>query len=393
MTNLLVNLFIGLSIGGGVLVAQGLGAGNDAKVRQAVHTAIPVALISGVLVTIIGVILAPQFLDWMGTPPEIRALSAVYLRIYFAGMLFSMLYNYGAAILRAAGDTQSPLLYLTLAGVLNIVLNLFFVIVLHLDVAGVALATTISQVLSAVLVVRALIKRTDACCLELKKMAIHRGSLIKILQIGIPAGIQSSLFSISNVTIQSAINLFGKAAVAGNAASGSLEGFVWTAMSSFNQTALNFIGQNTGARNYDRVRKVFHYCLLWVTVIGLAMGGLILLFDEPLLSIFIADSPDALRYGVLRLSWICPLYFLAGIMDTATGALRGFGRSTSAMVITVVGVCVLRVGWILTIFQIPQFHNLPSLYLSYLVSWVLSFVVQAIVFYVALHKDKKKCSS
>lgn len=390
LTNLMVNLFVGFSIGVGALVAQSLGAKDERRVRHAVHTAIPLALIGGALITLIGILLAPQFLDWMDTPPEIIGLSAVYLRIYFAGMIFSMVFNYGAAILRAAGDTQSPLLFLTLSGVLNLLLNLLFVLAFKMDVAGVALATSLSQVLSAVLVLYALMKRTDACRLNWSKLTLHRQSIAEILKVGLPAGIQSSLFSITNVITQSSVNLFGKAAVAGNAASASVEGFVFTAMDSFHQTALTFTAQNYGAQNYDRIRKVFHYCMVLVFIVGLTVGGAVWLCGEPILSIFITDSPDAMRYGLLRLSMICRLYFMCGMMKVATGALRGLGRSISSMVISLGGVCAIRILWVAVVFQIPQFHTLKCLYMSYSISWIISIVLQAIVFYVALNKEKKK---
>lgn len=390
LVNLIVNLFIGLSVGAGVAVAQSLGAHNGLGATRTVHTAIPVAIIGGALVTVVGVFFSPTFLKWMGTPGEIRELASVYLRIYFAGMIFNLLYNYGAAILRAAGDTQSPLLYLTLAGVLNVVLNLFFVIVLHMNVAGVALATAISQVLSAILILRALMKRTDACKLVWKKIGIHRAPLMQMLRIGLPAGIQGSIFSISNVLIQSSVNLFGQAAIAGNAAAANLEGFVYIAMNAVYQTVLNFTGQNVGAGNYARVRKIFHTCLLLVIVLGGALGGLLYLFGEPLLSVYINDSPTSIQYGMLRLGNIGLIYFLCGIMEVTTGGLRGMGVSVASMISSVFGVCGLRIGWILTVFQIPEYHTMKSLYFSYCISWIFTFLVQAMIFYIILHKRKKK---
>lgn len=390
LTNLIVNFFIGLSVGTGVVVAQGLGAHDDRKVHQAVHTAIPLALIFGVIVSAIGVIFSPQFLTWMETPPEIIDLSAVYLRIYFCGAIFMMVYNYGAAILRSAGDTQGPLLYLTFAGVLNVCLNLLFVIVFHLDVAGVALATTLSQVLSCVLVVRALMKRTDSCKLIWKKLAIRRCSMVPIFRIGIPAGIQSSLFSISNVLIQSGINSFGAVCVAGNSAASNLEGFVYIAMNAFYHTTLTFTGQNVGAGNYTRVRKVFHYGLVLVAVFGIILGVGVWALGKPLLSIYIKDAPDAIFYGMHRLSHICVIYFGCGIMEVCVGALRGMGLSISSMVISILGVCGFRVLFTLLIFPLSQFHNLQSLYVSYPISWAICIVADVIIFYFVLHKHKRR---
>lgn len=390
LTNLIVNFFIGLSVGTGVVVAQGMGARNHKKVHQAVHTAIPLAMLCGAVVSLIGILFAPQFLSWMETPTEIIDSAALYLRIYFGGAIFMMVYNYGAAILRAAGDTQGPLLYLTLAGILNVLLNLFFVTVVRIDVAGVALATTISQVLSCILVLRALMKRTDGCKLIWRKLGIHRRPMAQILRIGLPAGIQSSLFSISNVLIQSGINSFGAVCVAGNAAASNLEGFVYIAMNSFYHTTLTFTGQNVGAGNYERVRKVFRYGLVLVTVAGLILGIGVWALGEPLLSIYIKDAPDAIFYGMHRLCHICTIYFGCGIMEVCVGALRGMGLSVSSMVISILGVCGFRVVWTLLIFPIPQFHSLRSLYISYPISWAICIVADIIVFYWVLHRHKKK---
>lgn len=389
LTNLIVNLFIGLSVGAGVAVAQAIGAGHDMEVHRTVHTSIPAALISGAVLTVVGVCFSKQLLQLMGTPDDVIQLSALYMRIYFCGVVFLMVYNFGASILRAAGDTKSPLIYLSCAGVLNVILNTFFVLVLHMDVAEVALATTISQALSATLVMRALIKRTDACKLSLKKLKIYRGPLLKILRIGLPSGIQGSLFSISNVTIQSSINSFGSVVMSGSAAAGNLEGFVYTSMNAFHQAAINFTGQNVGARRYDNVKKIVLICLGCVACLGLVFGNLIYLFGEPLLSIYITDSPQAIVYGILRLSLVASPYFLAGIMDTMTGALRGMGASVTPMFITVLGVCVFRVGWIYTIFQIEQFHTLECLFISYPISWIFTFIAEFIAFIILLNRQKK----
>lgn len=389
LTNLIVNLFIGLSVGAGVSVAQAIGAGHDLEVHRTVHTAIPSALISGGVLTLVGVSISKQLLYAMGTPNDVIPLSSLYMRIYFCGMVFLMVYNFGASILRATGDTKSPLIYLTLSGILNVVLNTFFVLVFHMDVAGVALATTLSQGLSAILVLRALMKRTDACKLMLNKMKIYRGPLRKILRIGLPSGIQGSMFSISNVIIQSSINSFGSVVMSGSAAAGNLEGFVYVSMNAFHQAAINFTGQNVGSRKYDNVKKIVFTCLCCVTCLGLVFGNLIYLLGEPLLSIYITDSPEAIQYGLLRLSLIISPYFLAGIMDTMTGALRGMGASVTPMFITVLGVCGLRIGWIYTIFQAEQFHTLKCLFLSYPMTWAITFAAEYIAFLILLRKKEK----
>ncbi len=390
ITNLIVNMFIGLSVGAGVGVAQALGANDWKAVRATIHTAIPLALGSGVILTVVGVILAKPLLTLMGTPDDVIDLSALYMQIYFCGMTSSMLYNYGAAILRAAGDTKGPLYYLTIAGVVNVVLNFIFVTMFHMDVAGVALATAISQTLSAVLVLWALMKRDDACHFDIKAMKIEKAPLFKMMRIGVPAGIQGSMFSISNVIIQSSINSFGSVAMSGNAAAGNIEGFVYVTMNAFHQTALNFAGQNYGARKYRRLLRICGVSLGCVCVAGIVAGGLGYAFARPLLGIYITDSLEAIEYGVIRMSFVCLPYFLCGIMDVMTGLIRGMGSSLVPMLISVLGVCGLRIVWIYTIFQIPAYHSLESLYFSYPLSWLGTFIVQVTAFMLLYRKLLKR---
>lgn len=388
--NLITNLFIGFSVGSGVSVAHAIGASRDDEIHRIVHTSIPLAFICGLILTIVGISGAQYILELMKTPEETIELSAVYMKIYFSGIISSMLYNFGAAILRAAGDTRSPLIHLTLAGILNVVLNLIFVIALNMDVAGVALATAISQTLSAVLIIRTLMMRTDACKLILKKMHIYMRPLLKILRIGFPAGIQGSLFSISNVIIQSSINSFGSVAVSGNAAAGNIEGFVYTAMNSVSQSALNFIGQNHGAKKFDRVKKTSFISLGFVFLIGLILGVSAYIFSRPLLSIYISDSEEAIKYGITRLLFICVPYCFCGIMDVSTGLLRGLGSSILPMIITVAGVCGFRILWIYSVFSMPQYHSLETLYISYIISWTMTFTVQITLFAILYNIKKKK---
>jgi putative MATE family efflux protein len=380
ITSLIVNLFIGLSVGAGVTVAHGVGSREDEVVHRTVHTTLPMALVSGVVLTIVGVAFSEDFLRMMDTPENVLELSAVYMKIYFAGVTFLMVYNFCASILRAVGDTKSPLIFLTSAGVVNVVLNLIFVIFLHMNVAGVALATTISQAISAVAMVIVLMRRTDAAKLYLKKMRFYKIQLVKMIRIGLPAGVQSSLFAISNVLIQSSINSFGDVLMSGNAASQNIEGFLFVSMNSFHQTAVNFIGQNVGAKQFDRVKKIVWICLGCVLVVGLGMGTLIRAFGENLLSIYITDSAEAITWGLVRLNIICGFYFVCGLMDVSTGALRGMGASISPMIISVLGVCGIRIGWIMTIFQMEQFHTPQSLYISYILSWALTFLIQIFTF-------------
>ena len=390
ITMLIINLFIGLSIGAGVTVAQGYGCGDHRMVHRTVHTAIPAALISGIFLTVAGIFLSRPLLTMMGTPDEVIGLSTLYMQIYFGGITFNMLYNFSASILRAVGDTKSPLIFLTIAGVVNVGLNLIFVTVFEMNVAGVALATTISQAISAVLVIIVLMRRTDSCRLDLKKLRIYSTQLKKIVTIGLPAGIQGSLFAISNVLIQSSVNSFGPVVMSGSGAAGNIEGFVYVSINAFQQTAVNFTGQNVGAGNYKRVWRIFWVCLGCVSVVGLVMGSLAFVFGKQLLSIYITDSADAITYGLIRMSCICLPYFLCGIMDVSTGALRGMGASMIPMVISVLGVCGVRILWIYTIFQIPAFHTPVSLYLSYPISWIITFACQLAAFLYVYKKQVKR---
>ncbi len=389
ITNLVINLFIGFSVGAGVTVAHGMGAREEEAVYRTVHTALPTAMLGGAVLTVIGVIFAENLLTMMGTPETVLPLSTLYMRIYFGGMVFNMVYNFAASILRAVGDTKSPLIFLTIAGVVNVVLNLIFVTVFHMNVAGVALATTTAQAISAILVTITLMRRKDACRLYLRKMRFYKVQLLKMIRIGLPAGLQSSLFSISNVMIQSSINSFGEVVMSGNAAAGNLEGFIYVIMNSFHQTTVNFVGQNVGARQYDRVKKTLYLCLSCVTVAGLAASLLMYSFAPQLLAIYITDSSEAIASGVVRMSVVCLTYFLCGLMDTSTGALRGMGASVTPMIISVLGVCGIRMGWLFTIFQIPRFHTPWWLYFSYPISWVATFAVQFFAFQ-KLYKQRVK---
>lgn len=389
ITNLIVNLFIGLSVGAGVSVAHAYGERDAQAVHRTVHTAVVTALVGGAVLTVIGVTFSETFLRMMGTPENVLKLSAVYMKIYFGGIIFSMIYNFCASILRAAGDTKSPLIFLSIAGVVNVVLNVVFVTAFHMNVAGVALATTISQAVSAVLVVLALMKRDDACRLDLRMVRFHKAQLVKMIKIGLPAGIQGSLFSISNVLIQSSINSFGDIFMSGNAAASNIEGFAYVCINAFSQASVNFVGQNAGAKQYDRVRKTVLICLACVFVVGLGVGLLFYTFAEQLLSIYITDSAEAISYGVIRMAFICLTYFTCGMMDSLTGALRGLGASMVPMVICILGVCVFRVAWIYTIFQVPQFHTPECLYLSYPISWVITFVFEFVAFLMVYRRKVK----
>ena len=390
LINLLVNLFMGLSIGAGVCVAQGIGAKDNDRVSKAVHTAIPAAFICGVFLTIVGIVFSPALLRMMDTPDKVIDLATVYMRIYFAGIIPILIYNFGAAILRSAGDTKSPLIFLSIAGVINVVLNLIFVAVFHMSVAGVALATTISQAISCVLVIRALMRRSDACRLELKKLKIYGNSLRRIIQIGLPAGIQSSLFAISNVTIQSSINSFGEVVLSGSTAASNIEGFVYVGMNAFQQTATTMVGQNSGARKYDNVGKISLLCLICVAVTGIVLGGGCYLLAPQLLPIYLSQGGDAIGYAITRMSYVCLLYFMCGIMDVLSGILRGMGASFVPMVVTILGACGLRLVWVATLFQ--QNRTLECLFLSYPVSWAVTVAVLLVCALVVWRKRVKQCA-
>ena len=391
ITNLIVNLFIGLSVGTGVAVSHGLGSRQDDAVHKAVHTALPTALVGGAIMTVIGVSFAGTFLQWMGTTENVLPLSTIYMQIYFGGITFSMVYNFCASILRAAGDTKSPLIFLSIAGVVNVVLNVFFVTVLHMNVAGVALATTISQGISAILVVIALMRRTDGCRLQLKKLRFYKEQLTKMISKGLPAGIQGSMFSVSNVVIQSSINSFGDVFLSGSSAASNIEGFVYACMNAFMQTALNFTGQNAGAGQYARIKKIAGICMASVTVVGITLGALVYVFSPYLLAIYITDSPQSIIYGVERLAFLLLPYFLLGLHEVTSGTLRGLGASVSPMVVSVLGVCGFRVLWVETVFQIPQFHTPDWLFVSYPISWVLTFVTELILLVFVYRKFAAKC--
>ena len=387
ITNLIVNLFIGLSVGTGVAVAHGLGGNRPDDVHRTVHTALPMALSGGIVLTLVGVLFADDFLRMMNTPENVLPLSTVYMRIYFGGITFSLVYNFCASILRAAGDTKSPLYFLSLAGVINVGLNVLFVTVFDMNVAGVALATTISQGISAILSVVALTRRTDSCKLVLKQMRFYGKQLLKIIRIGLPAGIQSSLFSISNVLIQSSINSFdNEILISGNGAAINIEGFVYIVTNSIYQTTINYVGQNTGAHQFQRVKKIFWTCLGCTTVAGLVAGMLVHTFGRQLLSIYLVDSVEAVNYGLARFNIVCITYFLCGMMEVSTGTLRGLGSSFTPMLISVLGVCGIRVVWVLTVFQIPAFRTPESLYVTYPISWIVTFLVQTLAFVLVYRK-------
>ena len=378
LINLIVNLFIGLSIGVNVLVARYYGGGNRQDLYETVHTAVLVSMISGVVLIFVGIGLSEPLLTLMGTPEDVIGQAVLYMRIYFIGMPVMMLYNFGSAILRAVGDTQRPLYFLLLAGVVNVFLNLFFVIVLHMGVAGVATATVISQCISAGLVLLSLVKSESVYRVNLKELKIYKHKLVQMVKIGVPAGIQGATFSVSNVLLQSSINSFGSVAMAGSTAGSNIEGFVWTAMDAFTQSTLSFTGQNYGAKKFHRITKVVWYNLGLVTLVGLVLGIGAYLLGRPLLSIYSTD-PEVIDYGLQRMLMVCAPYAICGIMNVMVGAMRGLGSSLTPMIVSIFGVCVLRVVWIYTIF--PLDRTFFMLFLSYPVTWLVTGLVEVVCFY------------
>ncbi len=389
LINLLVNLFVGMSLGANVVAARCFGAKDDVGVRNTVQTSVTLGLVSGVLLAFVGFFAARGLLELMSCPEDVIDLSTLYLRIYFIGMPMNMLYNFSSALLRSVGDTKRPLYCLAAAGIINVVLNLVFVIGFRLSVAGVALATIISQTVSACLVTWILTREKGTLHLDLRHLGFHKGALLQILRIGLPAGLQSTVFSLSNVVIQSAINSFGSTIVAGNSAASNIEGFVYTAMNSFAQAAVTFTSQNVGARRYDNLDRVMRNCLLCAIVTGLVLGGGAALAGAPLLHFYSTDEA-VVAAGLARLHVISATYLLCGTMDVLASCLRGRGYSVLPMVVSLVGSCLLRLVWIATIFQL--FRSTTTLYISYPISWILTALVHLICLLVVRKKRNKEQS-
>ena len=391
LINLLTNLFIGLSVGANVLAARDYGARHENDLSRTVHTSVCLSIISGLLLSIIGIAGAKQILIWMQTPAEVLDLAVTYLRIYFAGMPAIMLYNFGSALLRAVGDTKRPLYFLIISGIVNVVLNLFFVIVLKMDVAGVALATVISETISAGLIVLCLVHEESGIHLDLKKLRIDRDKFIGILRTGLPAGFQGILFALSNVVIQASVNSFGPDVMAGNSAAANVEGFVYMSMNAFYQSAISFVSQNMGARNFRRINRILFTAQICVAFTGLVLGNLVVVFGKPLLGIY--SSGDAvIAAGMERFRIIARTYALCGIMDVMVGALRGIGYSVMPMIVSLIGVCVLRLVWLGTVFQIPEYHTARVIYDSYPITWIIAIAVHTVCYIWAFGRVKRRYS-
>ncbi len=387
LINLLINLFIGLSVGTNVIVARYLGAHDYDNCQESVHTSILLSVIGGSALIFIGLFFAKPLLTLMGSPKDVLPQASLYMQIYFVGMPMNMLYNFGSAIMRSTGDTKRPMFFLIISGIINVCLNLFMVIVLHMGVAGVAIATVVSQTVSALLTLIALMRTDGFCRVDLRKLKIHKDKLLAMIHVGLPAGLQGIVFSISNVLIQSSVNSFGSTVMAGNTAASNIEGFVYVAMNAMYQTALSFASQNLGAKKYDRLNKIMIQSVATVAVIGLVIGPLAYAFGRQLLGIY-SESEEVIRYGLVRMRIIANTYFLCGIMDVMVGNLRGMGYSISPMIISLTGACGTRVIWILTVFA--AYHDLNVLYSCYPLSWFLTAVAHVICYIIVKRKFDKK---
>ena len=387
--NLMLNFFVGLSIGANVLAARYYGARNKEDLEKTVHTTMLLSLFCGGVMTVAGVLGARHVLIWMQTPPQVLDLAVKYLQIYFLGISFTITYNFGSAILRAVGDTRRPLFYLTIAGFINVILNLIFVIKFHWDVAGVAAATVISQAVACLFIIICMVRDKGAVHLDISRLKIHPIQLGLIFRLGVPAGFQGMLFSISNVVIQSSVNTFGNVVMAGNAAAMNIEHFVYFAMNSFYQAAISFTSQNLGAGNFKRILRILFLSQCCVIVTGFIAGVSSYLLATPLIGIY-SRSADVIAAGTVRLGIVSKTYLLCGIMDVFVGSLRGLGYSVIPMVVSLGGACIFRLVWLATIFQIPRFHTVQIIYLSYPISWVLTFAVLGICFTWAYRRTTEK---
>ena len=379
LVNLIIQLFVGFSIGVNVCVGKYYAAKRQEDMSDTIHTSILVSVIFGAILCVAGLFLARPMLELMGSPADVIEDSVLYLRIYFLGMPLIMLYDFAAAILRAVGDTKRPLYFQMIAGVINVILNLFFVLVVGIGVAGVAIATTVSQGFSGIALLITLMREKGALHLDLRKLHVNWKLLRSIMEIGLPAGLQSTVFSLSNVVIQSSINSFGSVAMAGATAAQNIESFVYASMNSIYQTNLSFTAQNLGARKYSRINRILKDCLIAVVLIGLVMGIGSVMLDPWLLRFFTMDA-EVIRYGRERLLVVCGPYFLCGIMDVMVGSLRGLGYSVIPMFVSLIGACGLRIIFILTLFRLPYFHSLNWLYMSYPITWIITFTAHFITF-------------
>lgn len=383
LINVFTNLFIGISLGANVLSARFYASGRNKEMSETVHTSIALALISGILMALVGLVFSRSALELMGTPADVIDQSALYIRIYFMGMPFFMLYNYGAAILRSVGDTKRPLLFLIISGIVNAVLNMILVICFHLDVEGVAIATVAAQMISCVLVVRCLYRSEGSYQLRFSRLTLKWVYLKQIFQVGIPAGLQSTVINFSNALLQSSVNSFGSVAMAGYTAANNIFGFLYAAANSVTQACMSFTSQNYGIGKLKRMDKVLINCMILTVGISLTLGCGAYFFGPELLKIY-TDEPEVIRCGMEILSFTTVPYFFCGIMDLFPGALRGMGHSAVPMILSVIGTVGMRVIWIFMVF--PAHRSLEVLFISYPASWIATILLQVACFLIVRKK-------
>lgn len=391
LTALITGLFIGLAVGANVSLSHAFGSGREESVRDIVHTSVSISFILGAIISVFGFIAAPFLLSLMGVPTEVLSYSVLYMRIIFIGMPAQMAYNYGAAVLNARGDTKHPFYFLLVSGALNVCLNFIFVVFVGMDVDGVALATIISQYLSAFLILRLLSRLEDSCKLEIRRLYIKKDKLAKIIRIGLPAGVQGCLFSISNVLIQSSINSFGAATMAGNTAAANIDGLIYIAMNSFYHAALAFTGQNAGALKYGRIKRVCAMCSGMVVCFGIAIGAACYFLGPNLLSLFGIEGgmeSESVRVGMLRLAIVGLPYCFCGLMEVMSGTLRGLGASFVSATVSLLGSCALRVIWIYTVFA--EYRQIDILYFSYPATWVITTLAHFTCLVIIMKKRQKE---
>ena len=378
LINVFTNLFIGISLGANVLAARYYAAGKAREMSETVHTAIAMALVSGIVMAVVGVVFARGALELMGTPEDVIGKSALYMRIYFCGMPFFMLYNYGAAILRAVGDTKRPLFFLVISGVVNAALNVFLVVAFQLDVAGVGIATVISQAISCVLVLSCLYRTDSSYQLRVSRLRIQWCYLKRIVEVGVPAGIQSTVINLSNVLLQSSVNSFGSIAMAGYTAANNIFGFLYVSVNSFTQACMSFTSQNYGVKKFKRMDRVLIDCIILSVAVTLVLGGSVYLLGPKILRIY-STQEDVIACGMEVLTYTTFSYFLCGLMDLFPGALRGMGYSAVPMVLSIIGTVGVRILWIYGLF--PAHQTLAFLFVSYPASWIATIVMQVICFW------------
>lgn len=387
LVNLFLNVFLGLSMGSGVMVARHIGERDDKKIHECVHTAMLMSLVCGVFIGTVGFFASSYMLRIMDVPDDVLELASLYLKIYFLGSPGLLAYNFGASIIRATGDTKRPLYILSFSGLVNVLLNLLLIIVFEMGVSGVAIATIVSQYLSAVFIVVYLLRMPNSCKLIINKLKIYKDELKSIVRLGVPAGVQNSLFSVSNVIIQSTVNSFGSVAMAGIAAGSNFDSYVYTSTNAVAQTTMNFTSQNMGAKKYHNIGKVYRYCIIVTLIVGLTMGWAGRFFGNEIVSLF-SEDPEVIAIGADRLKMIMPFYFFCSLMDVAACQIRGMGKSFEPMIVSLIGACGIRLLWVF--FVLPLNHTLMFLYWAYPLSWALTFFAQFILYFILKKRMKKK---